>query len=33
MTAANQIAQTIISDSYFLKLYRVCVEGTIKYFV
>ena len=26
MTAANQIAQTIISDSYFLKLYRVCVE-------
>ena len=26
MTAANQIAPTIISDSYFLKLYRVCVE-------
>lgn len=26
MTAANQIAQTIISDSYFLKLFRTCVE-------
>lgn len=29
MTAANQIAQTIISDSYFLKLYRVCVERSV----
>ena len=26
MIAANQIAQTIISDSYFLKLFRTCVE-------
>ena len=26
MTAANQIAQTIISDSYFLKLFRTCVK-------
>ena len=26
MTVANQIAQTIISDSYFLKLFRTCVE-------
>ena len=26
MTAANQIAQTIISDPYFLKLFRTCVE-------
>ncbi|WP_418989671.1 DEAD/DEAH box helicase [Alistipes putredinis] len=29
MTAANQIAQTIISDPYFLKLYRVCVERSV----
>ena len=29
MRAANQIAQTIISDSYFLKLYRVCVERSV----
>lgn len=29
MTAANQIAQTIISEPYFLKLYRACVERSV----
>lgn len=29
MIAANQIAQTIISDSYFLKLFRTCVERSV----
>ena len=29
MTAANQIAQTIISEPYFLKLYQACVERSV----
>ncbi len=29
MTAANQIAQTIISEPYFLKLYKACVERSV----
>ena len=31
MTAANHIAQTIISDTYFLKLFKVCVERSVLY--
>lgn len=29
MTAANHIAQTIVVDPYFLKLFKICVERSV----